>query len=511
MTATVLLPVPIFRAFDSAGDPLAGGLLYTYLANTSTPATTWSDYAGGTPNTNPVVLDTTGSATVRLDPTVSYKFVLTDSNGATQWTEDYYNPLTSAAIGYTLYPQSAGESGASVTPTNYNYIWGDVRRYGAEGDGTTDDTTAINNAILTGHQVLLQATTYKIASSLNLLTGTNIIGVNAQASILNYTGAGVAVTTSTPGVRTYNWILKDLRINNAGTGTTGILMDSVSMSYMTDVQIIGFTTQFDIYSPTSGYSVYNTFVHCLAQGATGYKLRGSSSNQNTFWACRGNLNTTRGFDITDGNGNKVYGGAIESGSSGTAVFVDASGAGKADANLFHGIRIENFSSGTGFLINSSNVRETMIVNPYIISSVTTPITDNGTRTQVWGINSSSFGNRIVSAMADASGTPFYFERTTAASTNPAFQIKDSNTGSGTPTTLNLDTGRSAGHTLSVSLSGTEKAYVLGSGDASFQKFGANGTAPLSKPTVTGSRGANAALASLLTALANYGLITDSSS
>lgn len=36
------------------------------------------------------------------------------------------------------------------------------------------------------------------------------------------------------------------------------------------------------------------------------------------------------------------------------------------------------------------------------------------------------------------------------------------------------------------------------------------TAPVAKPTVTGSRGANAALASLLTALANLGLLTDSS-
>lgn len=36
------------------------------------------------------------------------------------------------------------------------------------------------------------------------------------------------------------------------------------------------------------------------------------------------------------------------------------------------------------------------------------------------------------------------------------------------------------------------------------------TAPIAKPTVTGSRGANAALASALTALANLGLITDSS-
>jgi hypothetical protein len=37
------------------------------------------------------------------------------------------------------------------------------------------------------------------------------------------------------------------------------------------------------------------------------------------------------------------------------------------------------------------------------------------------------------------------------------------------------------------------------------------TAPVAKQTITGSKGANAALTSLLTALANMGLITDSSS
>lgn len=41
--------------------------------------------------------------------------------------------------------------------------------------------------------------------------------------------------------------------------------------------------------------------------------------------------------------------------------------------------------------------------------------------------------------------------------------------------------------------------------------GFNGASPLAKPTVSGSRGGNAALASLITALANYGLITDGTS
>ena len=39
--------------------------------------------------------------------------------------------------------------------------------------------------------------------------------------------------------------------------------------------------------------------------------------------------------------------------------------------------------------------------------------------------------------------------------------------------------------------------------------GFNNTAPVAKPTVTGAKGGNAALASLLTALASYGLVTDS--
>lgn len=40
-------------------------------------------------------------------------------------------------------------------------------------------------------------------------------------------------------------------------------------------------------------------------------------------------------------------------------------------------------------------------------------------------------------------------------------------------------------------------------------IGFNGAAPIAKPTVTGAKGGNAALTSLMTALANYGLVTDS--
>lgn len=52
--------------------------------------------------------------------------------------------------------------------------------------------------------------------------------------------------------------------------------------------------------------------------------------------------------------------------------------------------------------------------------------------------------------------------------------------------------------------------LVASSSARFQTVGFNNTPPVAKPTVTGAKGGNAALGSLLTALASYGLVTDSS-
>lgn len=77
-----LPPVLKQRYFDSNGDPLVGGLLYTYQANTTTPQVTYKDSTGdvGTENTNPIELDANGEADMWLDPTLSYKFVLHDAD-----------------------------------------------------------------------------------------------------------------------------------------------------------------------------------------------------------------------------------------------------------------------------------------------------------------------------------------------------------------------------------------------------------------------------------------------
>lgn len=67
-------------------------------------------------------------------------------------------------IGNVWIDRTAAEIAASVTPTNYQYPPGDVRRYGAVGDGTTDDTAAIQRAIDVGLDVHFYGATYRAAN-----------------------------------------------------------------------------------------------------------------------------------------------------------------------------------------------------------------------------------------------------------------------------------------------------------------------------------------------------------
>lgn len=61
----------------------------------------------------------------------------------------------------------------------------------------------------------------------------------------------------------------------------------------------------------------------------------------------------------------------------------------------------------------------------------------------------------------------------------------------------------------VSGSGQVPGKLPGALDHDGTTVGFYGATPVAKPTVTGAKGANAALASLLTALVSLGLITDS--
>ena len=96
MATTSLAPTPKLQFFDANGAPLAGGLLYTYEAGSTTPLASYTDSTGNFANTNPIVLDSRGEANVWLGA-ASYKFALYDSTNVLIWTVDNITGSTFAS------------------------------------------------------------------------------------------------------------------------------------------------------------------------------------------------------------------------------------------------------------------------------------------------------------------------------------------------------------------------------------------------------------------------------
>jgi hypothetical protein len=86
-----------WQFFDNNGAPLAGGLIYTYAAGTTTPQATYTTSAGTIAHPNPIVLNSAGrvpGGEIWL-LIASYKFVLQTSAAVLIAT---YDNITSGSI-----------------------------------------------------------------------------------------------------------------------------------------------------------------------------------------------------------------------------------------------------------------------------------------------------------------------------------------------------------------------------------------------------------------------------
>lgn len=100
------------RFFDKCGKPLCGGTVYTYQVGTTTNKTTYTDVSKTAVNTNPVILDSIGSAAIFLDG--AYRVRVLDRNGVLVEDIAYIESWLSATEKDAIY-QTISDVDAVVT------------------------------------------------------------------------------------------------------------------------------------------------------------------------------------------------------------------------------------------------------------------------------------------------------------------------------------------------------------------------------------------------------------
>lgn len=189
--------------------------------------------------------------------------------------------------------QTEREIAVSVTPTSKGFEQGVFERYGAVGDGSTDDTTALRNAFLVGGDVKGTAgKTYRITGPLYLTANDTTIDlrgctINQVTAATSWLIIGRTVSSST--------FVKTNRVRIIGGRTTGAVTGGGSPAYgisviqptdnpfvngngCNDIQVDGLTssgfTGGFIASGASNIKIHNCslggMLYHIALGAGGY-------------------------------------------------------------------------------------------------------------------------------------------------------------------------------------------------------------------------------------------------
>jgi hypothetical protein len=133
------------------------------------------------------------------------------------------------------YPRTQAEVTAGVTPTNHAHVEGDLRRYGAKGNGATDDSVAWQTAVNVGLARIPKGYTFKIVTGATR-TGQILIYGEGQSSKLLCDSTVLTVTNGTDSTvdnfwmenLTAPWIISREPVN-WGANVSGTLQRSNSV------------------------------------------------------------------------------------------------------------------------------------------------------------------------------------------------------------------------------------------------------------------------------------------
>lgn len=137
-----LLPNGRQQFIDGNGKPYAGGSVYFYIPGTTVPKNTYQDSSSLVLNTNPVVLDANGYATIY--GTGSYRQILKDSLGNTIW-DQLTSDTASSQISWS--GNAAGTANAiAVSAPNFSSQGGQIITFRATSTNTGATTINVNGS-----------------------------------------------------------------------------------------------------------------------------------------------------------------------------------------------------------------------------------------------------------------------------------------------------------------------------------------------------------------------------
>jgi hypothetical protein len=241
----ILSPSPKLQFFDANGNPLVGGKLYSYTAGTTSPLATYTDSTNTSANTNPIILDSRGEASVWLAADAYYKLALYSATDVLIWSVDSItaassgtssNPLATLAAsgGAGLIGYTQGGTGAVATTVQAKLRESvSVKDFGAVGDGVTDDTAAFTAAATASQSVLIPAGTYLLNTApttgstiFYLEKGANATGAFGSTSVFYETSAGDRYVQANTQVDEFSTVHVRRQANHSG-GTEGYVSSAL--------------------------------------------------------------------------------------------------------------------------------------------------------------------------------------------------------------------------------------------------------------------------------------------
>jgi hypothetical protein len=173
---------------DGDGNPYAGGSIATYIPNSTTSVTTWSESTGTTANPNPVILDAAGRCTIYASGAV--RMILTDALGNLVFDKPSNTLVSTAMAPVCLAPDIP-------TAQSLLGIVSSATTLAALTSGLTAETTRAEaaEAGLLGSIVLEQTTRANAATSLTA----SITAETARAEAAEAAIAGSTAKTGSGG------------------------------------------------------------------------------------------------------------------------------------------------------------------------------------------------------------------------------------------------------------------------------------------------------------------------